>query len=486
MNMNEIILNLTTSEKRAAILENGKVVEILIERPDAYPKAGNIYFGRVVKVLPGIQAAFINIGFEQNGFIHSTDLINEDTGKPINELVHEGQMLIVQVKREASKNKGPLLTENITIPGVNLVYLPFSGYIALSKKLSDVDKDKVKVIGEKLTKAPEGLIMRTSSASTDAGQLGEEISELRTLWNSILAEAKGKEGIGLLYEGNTIVETALNHIQGKNTKLIFDDMETYTRYRNTVDAEYEAAFYRGVENIFSYYQIEPILQKALSSSVWLKNGGHIQIDTTEALTVIDVNTGKFTGKQNRERSVLETNLLAAEEAAKQLRLRNMSGMFVIDFIRMSDEDHRLEVENRLKEALSADPIQTRVYGFTALGLMELTRQKVRDSLSAILTEECTACTAAHRQLSVKTMYFSLERALYELRKTDETGVWIEMSSRLYTFVKEEAFDREDQLSSLIPAKLYLTEKHVSDGPDFKIRHIGRSEDIEARIDKELR
>ncbi len=484
--MNEIIFNLTTSEKRAAIIQDGKVVEILIERPEEYPKAGNIYFGRVSKVLPGIHAAFIDIGFEQNGFIHSTDLVKNQNQQPINELVHEGQSLIVQVKREASNNKGPLLTENITIPGENLVYLPFSGHIALSKKLSDEDKVQMKNLGEDLINPPEGLIMRTSSASTDKASLEIECKELRTVWTTIQEDSLKMKKSGLLYKGHSIVDTALNHVAGHPVNLVFDKAAMYQRYRDQLPDSYEVSMYRGTENIFAHYQIEPVIQKALLPSVWLKNGGQIQIDSTEALTVVDVNTGKFTGKQDRERTVLETNLLAAAEVGKQLRLRNISGMIVIDFIRMPKEQHRKEVEMKLREVLSKDPIHTKVYGFTALGLMELTRQKVRESLSAQLTEACSFCHSYQRQLSAESIYHQLERVLYELRHTDETGVWIELSHRLYQFVTESGQDRKNHLSEQVPAELYITEKSTSKPKEFHVRQIGPKNEIEARISQETR
>ncbi|MGM7702177.1 Rne/Rng family ribonuclease [Pseudalkalibacillus sp. Hm43] len=484
--MNKIIFNLTTSEKRAAILQDGKVVEILIERPEEYPKAGNVYVGQVSKVLPGIHAAFIDIGFEQNGFIHSTDLVKNQDQQPINELVHEGQSLIVQVKREASKNKGPLLTENITVPGENLVYLPFSGHIALSKKLSDEDKVRMKQLGEDLITSPEGLIMRTSSASTDIASIGKEIKELREVWTSIQEDALKVKKSGLLFEGHSIVDTALNHVPDQRVGLVFDNADMYRRYRDQLPDPYEVSMYRGSENIFSHYQIEPVIQKALLPSVWLKNGGQIQIDSTEALTVVDVNTGKFTGKQDRERTVLETNLLAAEEAGKQLRLRNISGMIVIDFIRMSKEEHQKEVEMKLREVLSKDPIHTKVYGFTALGLMELTRQKVRDSLSAQLTESCSTCDSYQKQWSVESLYHQLERMLYELRNTEETGVWIELSHRLYQYVTESGYNREKHLLDQVPAQLYITEKSTAKLKEFHVRQIGPKNEIEARIRQESR
>ncbi|WP_349408018.1 Rne/Rng family ribonuclease [Pseudalkalibacillus sp. SCS-8] len=478
--MNQIVFNLSTSEKRAAILQDGKVVEILVERPDAYPKAGNIYMGRITKVLPGIDAAFIDIGFAQNGFIHATDLkrYKEDQGA-INELVHEGQWIIVQVRREASKNKGPLLVENITIPGENLVYLPFGGHVAVSKKLSEREKEEVKRIGESIIHNPEGLIMRTSSSQCDMDQLKEEVDVLRQEWNAI--ESRGGRKVSLLYEGSTIVDTALNHHSNGTAELIFDDVDVFRTFRNKYQDRFETKLYKGTENVFSYYDIEQVIQKALRPMQWLANGGQIQVDTTEALTVIDVNTGKFTGKQDRESAILETNLLAAEEAARQLRLRNISGMIVIDFIRMKEEEHKQKVQKRLHEHLQRDPVHTKIYGYTALGLMEVTRQKVRDSLVALMTEN----DSSQPSYNVETMFYALERTLFEFRHIEEEAIWIELSPRLYDYVNDSDCDRENRLSSGVPSKLFFTKNKVSDPYGFRVRQQGSLEKIEARINKEL-
>ncbi|MCF6138090.1 Rne/Rng family ribonuclease [Pseudalkalibacillus berkeleyi] len=483
--MDQIIFNLTTSEKRAAIIQDGKVVEILIERPDAYPKAENIYLGRVIKVLPGMQAAFVDIGHEQNGFIHATDLVNDhNQERPINEVIHEGQTIVVQVKREASKNKGPLLTGNIAIPGENLVYLPFGEYVAVSKKLTENGRDQVKLAGEALIEGQEGVIMRTSSAKTSRDKLEEEFYELRHKWHHILGKSKSMSEVHLLFEGKSIIDTALNNHLAKEAELVFDEFKAYQKCKNILSKNYKLSLYKGHENIFSYYQVDASIQKALNQSIWLKNGGHIQIDYTEALTVIDVNTGKFTGKQDRAQAILQTNLLAAEETARQLRLRNISGMVVIDFIRMSDERHRLEVQKHLKTALESDPIQTRIYGFTALGIMELTRQKVRDSLHAIMKDDCNRCQSPHQQFSVKTLFYELERRVHELSTTEEEGVWVELSSELYSYIHENQSDRLEHISNLIPARLFVTKSIDSEGPNIRIRHIGQKADIEARIDKE--
>ncbi len=484
----QILFNVTTSEKRAAIVKDGKLIEVMIERPNTYPKAGNIYLGRVAKVLPGIQAAFVDVGFEQNGFIHDTDLVDENKGKKtdsISEKIHDGQWIIVQVKKEASKSKGPLLTENITLPGDNLVYLPFGNYTAVSKKLSVEETIRMKAVGTSLITGQEGLIMRTSSTETSVDILEQEVSRLREQWASLSGKAGNMKRVSLLFEGNTLIERALAHTSNEQAAYIFDDFTYYQSFKqNYPGFSKKTQLYKGLENIFSHYNIEQSIHKALQSVVWLKNGGYINIDPTEALTVIDVNTGKYTGKQDRSQSILETNLYAADEAAKQLRLRNISGMIVIDFIRMDNQDHQKKVLQLLEDRLNQDPIRTRVHGFTALGLLELTRQKVKDSLSALMTEKCLLCKASHRQLSVKSVYYAFERTLFEHRNTDEEGIWIEATKPLLLFIKDPGENREDRLSSQVSAKLYITEKEDIEYPMFNIRRIGRCGEIEARISME--
>ncbi|WP_408007074.1 Rne/Rng family ribonuclease [Pseudalkalibacillus sp. A8] len=484
----QILFNVTTSEKRAAIVEDGKLIEVIFERPNTYPKAGNIYLGRVVKVLPGIQAAFIDVGFEQNGFIHDTDLVDNNKEKKnnsISEKIHEGQWIIVQVKKEASKSKGPLLTENLTLPGDNLVYLPFGNYTAVSKKLSVEETKRMKDVGTSLLTGQEGVIMRTSSTEASFDILEQEVSRLRGQWASLSGKAENLKRISLLFEGNTLIERALAHTSNEQAEYIFDDFNQYQSFKRSYpDFSKQTHLYKGSENIFNHHNIEQSIHKALQSVVWLKNGGHINIDPTEALTVIDVNTGKYTGKQDRSQSILETNLYAAEEAAKQLRLRNISGMIVIDFIRMNNKEHQMKVLQRLEDRLIQDPIRTRIHGFTALGLLELTRQKVKDSLSALMTEKCALCKASHRQLSTESVYYAFERELFQYRNTDEEGIWVEVSKPLLLFIKDPEESWEDRLSSLVSAKLYITEKTDVEHPYFNLRQIGRYEEIETRINKE--
>ncbi|MGP4080552.1 Rne/Rng family ribonuclease [Pseudalkalibacillus sp. R45] len=485
--MKQLLFNMTTSEKRAALVNHGQLVEVMLERPNAYPKAGNIYVGRVVKVLPGMQAAFVDVGFEQNGFIHATDLVPKSgkENQTISEKIHEGQWIIVQVKKEASKSKGPLLTENITIPGEHLVYLPFGNYTAVSKKLSEDDTERMRKVGDELTAGCEGLIMRTSSSEVSLEQLDQEVSRLRQQWETLSDRAETLKRTSLLFEGNTLIERALVHTSNEEMTYIFDDFDVYRSFKNKYPNFSEKTYlYKGTENLFSHHNIEQAIHKALQPVVWLKNGGYINIDPTEALTVIDVNTGKFTGKQDRDESILETNLHAAEEAARQLRLRNISGMIVIDFIRMNSKDHQEKVIRRLENTFNQDPIRTRIHGFTALGLLELTRQKVKDSLSAQMTEPCAVCNANHRQLSVETIYYALERALFEHRHTEGEGIWVEVSKPLREYLKAPESDLEDDLSSLISAKLYITEKSEVDHPYFHVRQIGSCDVIETRIEKE--
>ncbi|WP_257346309.1 Rne/Rng family ribonuclease [Pseudalkalibacillus decolorationis] len=489
--MKQIILNTIASEKRAAIIDSGLVTEILIDRPNTEAKAESIFYGKVEKVLPGMQAAFIKIGTGQNGFIHAKDLLFAEEEKdkpetPISQLVTEGQTIIVQVKKEASHSKGPLLTKNIAIPGENLVYLPYGNYIAVSKKLSENDRSKIRSVGETIVDGTEGLIMRTSSIDGSIDTLKLEIEQLRKEWEYIQRQARNENKPSLLKEGNTIVDRALQHISSEQEfEIVVDESQVFQKLKAALPHyQRHIQLYSATENIFAYYQINAILEKVNEPYVWLKNGGHIVIDITEAMTVVDVNTGKFTGKHDREKAILETNLFAAKEVAHQIRLRNISGMILVDFIRMKNQSHQHEVYRCLRDELSKDPVTSKAHGYTTLGLMEITRKKVRESLRATLTDACPCCNETGRQTSLIAAYHSLERELHEHKYIDADGIWVVVSQSMLHFIEEKSdHKRLEKLADITNAKLFVTVESELHTTSYLIRHIGTILDIEERISK---
>ncbi|WLD92233.1 Rne/Rng family ribonuclease [Alkalihalobacillus sp. AL-G] len=485
--MKQIILNIATSEKRAAILEDGRVKDILIDRPDSEARVGSIYLGKAAKVLSGIQAAFINIGTVQNGFVHAKDLFfenkdNDDPTPPISQLITEGQSIIVQVKKEASQTKGPLLTKNITLRGKNVVFLPHGNYIAVSKKLPEKKRVQLREVGSSLVNEKEGLIMRTSSEHASIEDLTLELMKLREQWNTLQSRANISKKPSLLQGGNTVLERAMQYISNGEVEIVLDDFEAYQKCKvDFPHLQNNVHLHPITENIFSYYQIDAVLDKGNEPYVWLKNGGHLVIDSTEAMTVVDVNTGKFTGRHDRETTVLETNLLAAKEASHQIRLRNISGMILIDFIRMKNQSDQDEVFQCLQDELSKDPVLARAHGYTTLGLMEVTRKKMQESLPATLTGPCSCCNGNGRTRSIESAYYSLERDLYELRNMDEEGVWVVVSKSINNFLRENGESRLDELSRFTPAQVYVTEDRDLQTNHYMIKHIGSTSDIEDRI-----
>ena len=416
---NELIADIGVCENRVALLEDGELAEISIERPGAARMVGGIYRGKVSSVLPGMQAAFIDIGYEKNAFLYVGDIMakkdymddddeaeQDIKGCNIADLLTAGQELTVQVIKEPIGSKGPRVTTNITLPGRHLVLLPDADYTGVSRRIeNEAERNKLKKIAENLKPKGMGLIVRTASEGVEEQAFIEDLNFLLKLWDNIKKKERSGPVPRCMHKDLSLVHRAVRDMFTKDIdKFVINDREQYNKVLELVDMispalKYRVEYYGKDYDMFEYYQLETKLAKALSRKVWLKCGGYIVIDKTEALTVIDVNTGKYVGGSSLEDTVLKTNLEAASEIAKQIRLRDIGGIIIIDFIDMHEHDHQQAVLDMLKQALKKDRTKTAVVGMTGLGLIEMTRKKVKQELSTVLNVDCPYCDGSGKALS---------------------------------------------------------------------------------------
>lgn len=380
-----------------ALLEDDNLAELYIEDNDRKRTVGNIYRGKVINVLPGMQAAFIDIGLDRNAFLYIDDIVGHDN-KTIEEILKEGQELTVQVNKEASGSKGARVSTNISLPGKHIVLIPTADYIGVSKKIADAEERKqLKDLANELKPEDMGLIIRTAAKDIRAKTLKRELALLLDLWEDL----KNKEQEGkvprLLYSDESLIyRTFRDHFNNDVEKLIINDFDQYKKIlswtKRLMPKFKNRIYYQETgQELFSQYGIEDKIKQAVRRKVWLKSGAYLIIEPTEALTVIDVNTGKYVGKTDLEDTVLKTNLEAVDQIAAQIRLRDIGGIIIIDFIDMVEEDHRQVVLEALREAVKKDRTKTNIVGFTGLGLVEMTRKKARQRLSASLLKSCPHC-----------------------------------------------------------------------------------------------
>jgi ribonuclease G len=421
----EILINVTPQETRVAIAGAGVVQELLIERSASRGLVGNIYMGRVARVLPGMQSAFVEIGLERAAFLHVADIWEhrkqaEDASRPIEKILAEGQPLLVQVVKDPIGSKGARLSTQISVAGRLLVYLPHDPHIGISQRIED--ENGRALLRERLKELlpPEetgGFIVRTLAEAAGEDELRADLGYLRHLWGVIRERSLGAEPPQLVYQDLSLAQRVLRDMVTAHTaRVVVDSRENYQklaafaeRYMPQLRGRLE--HYSGERPLFDLYNVEAEIERALSRRVDLKSGGTLIIDQTEAMTTIDVNTGGFVGSRNFDDTVFKTNLEAAQAIARQLRLRNLGGIIIVDFIDMQSEEHRAAVLDELKRALARDRTRMTVNGFTALGLVEMTRKRTRESLAHVLCEPCPTCDGRG---AVKTAYTVCYEILREI------------------------------------------------------------------------
>lgn len=421
----EVLINVTPQETRVAILEQGIVQELHIERASSLGIVGNIYRGTVVRVLPGMQSAFVEIGLQRAAFLHAADIMecHAEEGdikkeRPIQEVLHEGQSIIVQVIKEAIGTKGARLTTEISIAGRFLVYLPYQKHIGVSQRI-DIEEEREFLRNRLLGLLPEeregGYIIRTMSENATDEELLADIEYLRKVWQKIQVESKKVGERSLIFYDLSLPRRILRDVVcTETTSIRVDSREMFERLKEFAELYVSHAVkplthYKGERSLFEFYDIESEIEKALSRKVELKSGGYLIFDQTEALTTVDVNTGSFVSGKNLSDTIFKTNLEAAQTIARQLRLRNLGGIIIIDFIDMDEDAQREAVLEELRKAVTLDRARINVNGFSALGLVELTRKRTRESLAHLLCESCQVCQGRGELKTAQTICYEIMR-----------------------------------------------------------------------------
>lgn len=472
---NELIINARLHETRVALVENGTVVELHVKRGSEMELVGNIYLGRVLRVLPGMQAAFVDIGIDKSAFLYVTDVYNdiryweqimlkeedEDNsletvtslrirflkGGDINieGLLQEGQDILVQVSKEPLGTKGARLTSHITLPGRHLVFMPTVDHIGISRRIEDEkERIRLKKIIQELRPPSVGFIVRTVSERALKDKLKSEMEFLTRLWANIQRRRETSSAPSLLHKELTITLRAVRDLFTKEIdRLVIDSKEEYKLILEFIETfapnlRYSIELYEGREPIFDAYGIDMEINRALEKKIWLKSGGYIVIESTEALTAIDVNTGSYVGKRNLEETIVKTNLEAVKEIAYQIRLRNIGGLIVIDFIDMDREADRERIFMTLKEALEKDRAKTTVVKMSELGLIEMTRKRTKENINLFLTEPCLYCEGRGRLKSPTTICYDIFRDMErESVSGEEDKIYLLVNPEIEKVLKEE-------------------------------------------------
>lgn len=429
----EILINVTPREARVGVVENGMLQEVHIERSGHRGYVGSIYCGRVKRVMPGMQAAFVDVGLERSAFLHAADMahptLNADpidgvapapvSVPPITELVHEGQRLIVQVIKDPIGSKGARLSTHLSIPSRYLVLLPDSVTLGVSVRIEDeAERERLRgVLAGLVDGGKFGLIARTNAEGLERDALAEDVAYVTRVWQ-VVAEAIARAQPGQrVYEEPPLPLRVLRDLMHDDIeKVRVDSRETFERTLDFArqfmpELAERVEHYPGERPIFDLYGVEDEIQKALRKEVPLKSGGYLVIDQTEAMTTIDVNTGAYLGARNLEETAFRTNLEAAQAAARQLRLRNLGGIIIIDFIDMHDDEHKRQVLRTLEKALARDHAKTTVYEMSPLGLVEMTRKRTTESLARQLCEPCATCAGRGILKTAETVGYEIFREI---------------------------------------------------------------------------
>ncbi len=465
----EILINVTPPETRVAVIENGVVQEVMIERSRRRGLVGNIYKGRASRVLPGMQAAFVDIGLDRAAFLHASDILitgpGEARSEAITDLIREGGEVLVQVVKDPLGTKGARLTTNLSIPSRYLVYMPALNNVGVSQKIEDeTERQRLRDIltGLSTSEPVGGLIARTAAEGSEAAALEADRSFLLRLWQSIQERVRIAKAGELIHADLPLALRALRDLVGPGVeKIRIDSRETWertVRFAEELIPDLQAVIenYPGERPIFDLYGVEDEIQKALQRKVELKSGGHLVIDQTEAMTTIDVNTGAFVGHRNLEETIFKTNLEAAQTICRQLRLRNLGGMIIIDFIDMSDEEHKRQVMRALEKCLARDHAKTHITEVSSLGLVEMTRKRTRESLEHVLCEPCPHCRGRGTLKTAETTCYEIFREiLREWRQYDVESLLVLASPEVIDRMLDEESTHLAELEQFIgkPIKL---------------------------------
>ena len=430
MNAVELLVNVTPNETRVALMDNAELKEVHIERQAKRGIVGNIYKGRVTRVLPGMQSAFVDIGLDKAAFLHASDIVsytecvdeNEQKQfvvKDIVELVCEGQDLVVQVVKDPISTKGARLTTDITLPSRYLVFMPENSHVGVSQRIeSEEERARLKALVEPYCDELGGYIIRTAAEGVTEAELKQDADFLKRVWRKVLERKSKYPTRSMIYGELALAQRVLRDFIGQgiekiriDSKLCFNEVKEFTEEFMPELTDKLVLYSGNNQPLFDVYGVESAINAALNKRVNLKSGGYLIIEQTEAMTTIDINTGAFVGHRNLEETIFNTNIEATKAIAQQLQLRNLGGIIIIDFIDMQTDDHRNRVIQSLEEALSKDRVKTNVNGFTQLGLVEMTRKRTRESLEHILCSDCLACQGRGHVKTVETVCYEIMREI---------------------------------------------------------------------------
>ena len=469
----EILINVTPRETRVAVVENGMLQEVHIERTSRRGYVGNIYKGRVLRVMPGMQAAFVDIGLERAAFLHASDILRgapadvadgEETlpqavpTLPISELVRDGQEIVVQVVKDPIGTKGARLTTQLSIPSRYLVLLPHGRVLGVSARIEDeAERARLKnTLAAIIRETPAGYIVRTNAEGQTEEALAEDVAYLGKAWEAVRAAIPPAPLGSCIYEDLSLPLRALRDLMRRDVeKVRVDSRETWERTQRFAaqfmpDLAERIEHYPGERPIFDLYGVEDEIQRAMQKEVPLKSGGYLIVDQTEAMTTIDVNTGAFLGHRNLEETVYRTNLEAAQAAARQLRLRNLGGIVIIDFIDMTDAEHRRQVLRTLEKSLLRDHAKTTVYEFSPLGLVEMTRKRTTESLERQLCEPCHTCMGRGSLKTSETVCYEIFREITRaVRQFEAEKLLVLASPKVVAKILEEESGAVAELEEFI-------------------------------------
>ena len=480
--MNEhILINVTPQETRVAVMHHGAAQELHVERFSSLGLVGNIYLGRVCRVLPGMQSAFVEIGLNRAAFLHVADIwasrSEADGTKPIEKILSEGQSLLVQVIKDPIGTKGARLSTQVSIAGRLLVYLPQESHIGISQRIEDEsEREILRGRLQQLLPAGEngGFIIRTVAETATENELTADINYLLKLWSGIRDAAKTAPPETLLYQDlNLSLRVLRDFVTEESERILVDSRETFQKLQEFAGQYMRPALpllehYNGERPLFDLYGVEDEIQKALSKRVDLKSGGYLIIDQTEALTTIDVNTGGFVSGRTFDDTIFRTNLEAAQAIARQLRLRNLGGIVIVDFIDMDNDEHKNAVLAEFKKALARDRTRMTVNGFTALGLVEMTRKRTRESLAHVLCESCPTCEGRGQLKTAQTVCYEILREILRAARQFEAKEYrILASQKVVDLFLEEESQSLTMLSDFIgkPISLQVESQYMQEQYD---------------------
>jgi ribonuclease G len=481
---NELIINVTPQETRVALLEERALSELYIERRKDRGIVGNVYKGKVMKVLPGMQAAFVDIGLERAAFLYVSDVYGkvedyEEIGfqgeemtlyfnpsSPIEDLLSEGQEIMVQVSKEPLGTKGTRITSHITLPGRYLVFMPTVDHIGVSRRIKDEkERRRLRELVQSIKPSAGGYIVRTASEGADTDEIRNDMEFLLHLWENVQRKRETSPAPSLIHNDLTMVLRVIRDILSPQVnRIVIDSREEYENIRSFINMympkqKYEITLYEREEPIFDAYGVEMEIDKISGRKVWLKSGGYIVIDMAEALVAIDVNTGRYVGKRNLADTILKTNLEAAKEIAYQLRLRNIGGIIIIDFIDMDREGDREKVYQVLEESLKKDRQKTSIFKISELGLVEMTRKRTRESITRILSEPCPYCEGGGLIKSKTTLCYDIFRQIE--RTSSELGgqsIMVEVNPEIAGLLYEEERTGVEELERKLKKKIVVKGK----------------------------